>query len=181
MGKRRLQPGESTPTPAYAGPIVDWLTKKRVKVPAPLAQAHARGVLPDAALADEMAWALALLPALKERERRSLIRYAQRQHDAPAQAEQLASGAGGCSSDSEPDCPRAARAVLDWPADVTYSNDYAWDERVPAAVLLKYGPSLPADRAAGSSSDDRIRVGCTVDYTWVLPERKFFGCALCAP
>lgn len=160
MGKRRLQAGESRPAPAYAGAAIDWLTKKRLPVPAALAQAYQRGLLPDAALADEMQWVLLLLPALKERERRSLARAATRIQPAPAQggpsghkAEPSGGDEGTSESEAEVSAPEdSAARPAHWPPGVAYTNAYVWHEAVPPEVLRKYTGLGGAARAEASRS-----------------------------
>lgn len=161
MGKRRGRAGDSTPTPLYVEPVVAWLRKKRLAVPTALSDAHERRVLPDAALVDEMAWLMSLLPALKERERRSLERHAQRQQRAEAEGASVAQQLGiGGQSDSEQDGavgPPSAAEIMDWPVGVVYSNDYVWDDAVPPCVRAKYGPTRPAGSGASGGSSKRRR------------------------
>lgn len=158
MGKRRVRPGDTTPIPAYVPAVVAWLSKKRLDVPAPLSKSLERGVLPEPALADEMAWVLSMLPALKERERRSLIRHVERppkpSTDVAHDDSPLVEGPTAVTSDSEPEeavSSPAPAAMLDWPATVIYSNNYVWDQAIPSDVRIKYGPSRPAASPPGNA------------------------------
>jgi hypothetical protein len=164
--KRRHPAADSKPTPVFVEPVVAWLCKKRLAIPAALSTAQERRLLPDAALADEMAWVLSLLPGLKERERRSLERHAQRQQRAGAEgapgAEQLAIGAADGQSDSDQEGavgPASSSEIVDWPAGVRYSNDYVWDDAVPPDVRAKYGPTRSSGSGAPCGRSKRRRPG----------------------
>lgn len=148
--------------------VVDWLSKRNLDVPAallaacPPAPASGAARTPSAAAdkSAEFQWATSLLPALRERERRALSRYVQQRGAATSSAP--SSGAGSCTaaaaavvcSDDDADeadgtstTPPSVRGGH-WPADVAYSNDYAWGDDVPAELWRPYRPDGTRRRAA---------------------------------
>ncbi|KAL1527302.1 hypothetical protein AB1Y20_015974 [Prymnesium parvum] len=120
---------------------VAWLEKKKLDVP-PALRAAAR---PGAA-ARELPQLLALLPGLRERERRALSRHveqcATRRHAAPP--------AAAASSDDD-DAAAAAGAPQvaggAWPAATAYTNNYAWADDVSEAERLAHQPAGARRRA----------------------------------
>ena len=142
--------------------VVDFLRKKRLDVPPKLLAAcpskkpeGSAGFHPAAADSAELQWALGLLPALKERERRALTRFVQRGGTAAASAA-TASGVSsvtmGLCSDDEDDGQRQSQLPSvrggSWPSSVTYSNDYVWADDVTAELRNKYRPAALRPRAA---------------------------------
>lgn len=150
---------DATPSGGSSCPVlhdvVAWLERRRLEVPPalraacpaerPAAGPSARSGKPPAETA-EFQWAIGLLAALKERERRALARFVQQQADkasAPPAAPQAASddeeGGGGGG-------PPSVRGGS-WPADVRYSNDYVWGDDITPALTAAYRPSAPRRRA----------------------------------
>ena len=145
--------------------VVDWLGKRKLDVPSALQavcpSAAAEATREPRASADqspEFQWAVSLLPALRERERRALARYVQQRGaasggsgSATASAAAASAPADGCSDGEVDDgLPLAPPSVCGgrWPSDVTYSNDYVWLDDVPAPLRSGYQPEAWRRRAA---------------------------------
>ena len=156
----------SSPCTAYdLHDVAEWLAKRKLEIPVALSEACPKALAstrqPQAA-ADQSAefqWALRVLPALREREKRALARYVQHRgatggSSGPcAGASSTAIADSWCSSDDESDAAAITTAVPtvrggSWPADVVYSNDYLWDADVPAELQRRYRPEGTRKRAA---------------------------------
>eukprot|EP00986_Skeletonema_menzelii_P020137 scaffold30338_cov148-Skeletonema_menzelii.AAC.3 len=136
--KKRKRPlsADDQLAPAVAPHVIHWLEKRKKKVP-------------DALSADQqnqmqIEQILRLL-ALKERERRALVRYVEKCID-----EEMNGGPKKVElqdSDGEYDIKSTAAASHHhkqqelWPADVMFSNNYDWESSVPADLKEKYCPS----------------------------------------
>ncbi len=175
--------------------VLDFLQKKRLDVPPPLAAAcpswrpppepkkkklddsagpsaaapprHHASVpsLAPVETLDEFRWALGLLSSLRERERRALARYVHRRRldaacprdaVAPADSESDADADGGDGEGGgHPLGPPTVEGGA-WPSDVRYTNDYTWDDDVPASVSAPYRPSPVRRRAARPCRRTRV-------------------------
>ena len=131
--------------------VVSWLERRKLPVPPALcpadggsssgsAASSGSATHRDAALQRALGWL-----ALKERERRALLRFVEqreaqrRQAAAPAAPEERDGSSGDEEAAPAPSRPWPSEL---WPADVTYTNDYAWAAAVPAELRQKYRPSF---------------------------------------
>jgi hypothetical protein len=146
--------------------IAEFLEKRHLDVPTALRKACPPVAPPGQQRAEkpeesaEFKWALALLTGLKERERRALIRFVQKRCAAGGDG---GNGPGASStapaascSDGEDDGSGEERPPAvnggAWPADVTYTNNYAWNDDVPASLRGIYQPAAYRQRAARPSA-----------------------------
>ena len=114
--------------------VIQWLEKRKKKIP-------------DALLADEnnqmqLDQILRLL-VLKERERRALVRFVEKRIDegmngGPKKVE-LADSDGEYDVNNKAYQHKHGQQEL-WPSNVTFSNNYEWEETVPKDVKEKYYP-----------------------------------------
>lgn len=135
--------GPAAAAASIAPHAIQWLERRKKKVPDAL-----RGAVAGASLLD-VDGLLGHVAGLRERERRSLVRYVEK--CVRDRAGDGAAGGGGSArvelegSDGEYDADDAdggARRGVgdDWPADVEFSNDYRWDPAVPDDVKREYVP-----------------------------------------
>lgn len=123
--------------------VIQWLEKRKMKIPDALRNGEGGG-----SSFDDVDRILCLLPSLRERERRALVRHVKKCNNINR------GGDGGNSdqkvelegSDGEYDIHDVeGRSSADiqsgsWPADVEFSNDYRWDPTVPEETRDKYRP-----------------------------------------
>ena len=149
-----------------------FLRKKKIAVPAELAAAAALAAQPlpslpvastsgtrisaHASATRRIKWVQSQLGGMKERQKRGLARFVEqglRRRCAPASATTVAAKQGPTHSDSDDEAgintgggtPVAVRGGQ-WPCGVSYSNDYKWQDTVPAALIAMYRPSRGAVR-----------------------------------
>jgi len=135
--KRKRSRSDEQLAPSVGPHVIQWLEKRKKKVP-------------DALLADnnnlmQLEQILRLL-ALKERERRSLVRYVEKSIDeemngGPMKVELQDSDGEYDISNSAADASHHKQQEHQWPANVTFSNNYEWETSVPADIKEKYYPS----------------------------------------
>ena len=135
--------------------VVDFLQRRKLDVPSAIAAACPQQPPPpstanhDPTATAEFTWAMAQLAGLKERERRAIERFVKKRaaggggEDEPgASSSSAAVVADGSDADDDargsigPPSVRGGK----WPADVEYTNDYAWGSDVPAEMRLSYRP-----------------------------------------
>lgn len=148
--------------------VVEFLERKRLDVPAALRSkcpangtpSQVTGGGPEAASSAEFTWALTQLSMLKERERRALTRFVQKERgpssSSSAGGTQQAKADGvvgaGCSDNEDHTTtamtgpPHVAGGC--WPANVEYSNNYVWGADITTELLSKYRPNAPRQRPA---------------------------------
>ena len=146
--KRKRSRSDDQLAPAVGPHVIQWLGKRKKKVP-------------DALSADknnhmQMEQILRLL-ALKERERRALVRYVEKRID-----EEKNGGPKNVElqdSDGEYDVNNSAAAASHHhkqqellPTSVTFSNNYDWESSVPADTKEKYYPSNKIRQRANNFS-----------------------------
>lgn len=135
----------------------------------PLPSSTAPAIAPEQTA--EFQWAMGLLTGLREREKRALERFVQKKAATAAAAALpspskpgYASGDEGGAAQETTDAELVLPSIAggSWPADVTYSNDYLWDARVPAELAAKYQPAsgvrrrprAPCPRTYGAAITD---------------------------
>ncbi|KAL3784059.1 hypothetical protein HJC23_013274 [Cyclotella cryptica] len=116
--------------------VVQWLETRKKSVPS---------VLKQVCSITDMDQVLQLLPNLRERERRALIRRLERviQKNGVPDAKQMDK-----LGESDDDYSRTNEnghkneiENADWPSSVEFSNNYRWDSSVPQELKNKYSPS----------------------------------------
>ena len=116
---------------------VQWLEKRKMKVPDAL-----RG--DGGASTTTMEEVLRLLPGLRERERRALVRHVDKcaSQNGGDEAKKELEGSDGEYDINEKGGSQSTQSAPgdEWPKDVQFSNDYHWDDAVPAEVREKYAP-----------------------------------------
>ena len=138
--KRKRSRSDEQIAPSSVGPhVIRWLEKRKKKVPDAL--------LDDTNNLMQIEHILRLL-ALKERERRALVRYVEKRVD-----EEMNGGPEKVElqdSDGEYDINSNSAAATShhhkqqehqWPSSVTFSNNYEWEPSVSADIKEKYYPS----------------------------------------
>lgn len=140
--------------------IIRWLEKRRVPVPAALHASRRHAANGRAGSPSEVAKeVLAMLPALRERERRALTRFIE-QFD----KKQREASAPPPKVDTDEDDDGDGRTVLptvvggEWPASVSFTNDYAWGKDVPESERLTFQPAAWRRRASKPSQRAHGRV-----------------------
>ena len=141
--RKRSRSDEQIVPPSAVGPhVIQWLEKRKKKIPtALLTDENKHGM--------SMEQILRMLP-LKERERRALVRYVEKCIDeetngGPRKVELQ-------DSDGEYDINNSCKISstsqyqkqqAQWPANVTFSNNYEWDETsVPSDIKEKYSKKI---------------------------------------
>jgi hypothetical protein len=113
--------------------VVQWLESRKKSVPAALNQKHPP---------TDMDTVLRLLPDLRERERRALIRKVEKelQNNGEGKRKQDLEGSDDeyCESHNEADNNQTLSDK--WPSTVQFSNSYEWDASVPQNIKNKYCP-----------------------------------------
>ena len=122
--------------------VISWLQKRKKKVPDALLKSDNTS-LSSFSNIDSV---LQLLPSLRERERRALIRHIEKGNN----------NDGGTNSDkkelegsdgeydihdiTQKDASTQNSNSGEWPSNVTFSNNYQWDTSVPNEIKDKYSP-----------------------------------------
>mmetsp|Transcript_10704 Transcript_10704/g.23701 ORF Transcript_10704/g.23701 Transcript_10704/m.23701 type:complete len:362 (+) Transcript_10704:122-1207(+) len=126
--------------------VIQWLEKRKKKVPHELQSDG--GAL---SFTDDIDRVVCLLPSLRERERRALVRHVEKcinnkgSHGKKVELE---------GSDGEYDIHNeggqnngADIQSSSWPATVQFGNDYRWNPTIPKEIKDKYSPPTTRQRA----------------------------------
>lgn len=155
--------------------VVCWLERRKKAIPAALRAADG----PAAACLADLPRVLALLPDLRERERRALARHVDKcmREDSGGNDDGDSAPAGSDGEYERGDDPAGAvRPPPGWPARVEFSNEYRW--AVPADVRGKYRPADGAARRRAARPSRRVCVRRIEDPDHpAYPERGMY-CAL---
>ena len=135
---------ENTTNDAASPPVlhhvIEWLEKRKKPIPDRITQAPS---------SIELEQIMRLLPPLKERERRALLRFVEKaiqQKEDPDKEKKIELQ----DSDGEYDIDRShshdehklnsMRGT--WPANVEFSNSYRWDASIPSEIKTKYSKTV---------------------------------------
>ena len=155
--------------------VVCWLERRKKAIPAALRAADG----PAAACLADLPRVLALLPDLRERERRALARHVDKcmREDSGGNDDGDSAPAGSDGEYERGDDPAGAvHPPPGWPARVEFSNEYRW--AVPADVRGKYRPADGAARRRAARPSRRVCVRRIEDPDHpAYPERGMY-CAL---
>ena len=138
--------------------VLQWLEKRKIRIPeALLVDQNNLGV-------EDTDQLLRLLPSLRERERRGILRYVEKcikngqqngdNNKTKSNDEELLQGSDGEYDirDDDGDNNTVQSHGDTWPTKIQFSNDYRWDETVPKALKEKYSPTNNVRRRANRLS-----------------------------
>jgi len=156
---------------------IQWLERRKKKVPESSLQLLNQNnkLILLSSLEEEINQILELLPSLRERERRALTRYIEKEvkkfdsssngetHSNDKALENLAEGSDGEYEVDEKNgndtnqLPEIRNGGT-WPSHVEFSNNYRWDqEHIPNDIQQKYAPQNRRHRAARPSQNVYIQ------------------------
>ena len=159
--KRKDDVPTNTPSSSLIPHVIQWLEKRKMKIPDALSKSNNLGA---SSMDMNMDRVLSLLPSLRERERRALIRHVDK-------CLKNSNGSDGRSegntelegSDGEYDINETRKHGnndtlynLDangWPPPVEFSNNYKWDTTVPSEIKTIYTPSKEVRQRANRLSN----------------------------
>ena len=118
--------------------VISWLQKRKKKVPDALLKSS------DNTSFSNMDSILQLLPSLRERERRALIRHIDKStnnKDGGTNSDKKeVEGSDGEYDIHDDKKDVSSKQNSEWPSNVTFSNNYQWDASVPNGIKDKYSP-----------------------------------------
>jgi len=129
--------------------VIKWLENRKKKIPDALLQQPTSALSPFI----DMNHIISLLPSLRERERRALLRHVDKcihnpEGEGAKKKEELQDSDG--EYDTNSDNPKSSANGEDagnsnsnsnWPTQVEFSNNYKYDPTIPSEIKEKYCPS----------------------------------------
>ena len=145
--------------------VIQWLEKRKMKIPDALSKSNNLG---ESSMYMDMDRVLSLLPSLRERERRALIRHVDKclKHgngsdgNAEGTTEQLEGSDGEYDiHEKHTNDNRYNLEANGWPSSspaVEFSNNYKWDKAVPSEIKTTYSPSKEVRRQRANRLSNRV-------------------------